>query len=300
MQITRGAWVKPLSLMAALLALVAPAWAGSNVNPTQAEAWGANVGWLNWLPDPVNGVEISQFVCSGYIYSANLGWINVGSGAPANGIQYQNTSANDFGLNIDSAGNLRGLAYGANVGWINFEQDGAAHVDLTTGKLSGFAYGANIGWINLGDLSSANISGFGVTVDSISPGVDTDGDGIPDAWELLYAGNLTTFSATGDFDGDGATDLEEYLADTNPVDPTDFLHVLDLSVAPDGSSSKVTWSTKSTRQYLIQVRPSLDPTKPWQDSGLGLLAPDGSTTTRTLPGVPPQFLRIEALRPLVH
>jgi hypothetical protein len=46
--------------------------------------------------------------------------------------------------------------------------------------------------------------------------VDTDGDGLPDSWETLYFGNLNQ-TASGDFDGDGVTNLQEYLEGRNPT-----------------------------------------------------------------------------------
>lgn len=49
------------------------------------------------------------------------------------------------------------------------------------------------------------------------PFVDLDGDGIDDAWETLMFDALT-HNQFHDTDGDGATDLEEYLANTNPKD----------------------------------------------------------------------------------
>ena len=42
-----------------------------------------------------------------------------GSGAPANGIRYQNNDGTDFGVNVLPDGSLRGLAWGANIGWIS-------------------------------------------------------------------------------------------------------------------------------------------------------------------------------------
>src|SRR5205809_521054 len=87
------------------------------------------------------------------------------------------------------------------------------------------SWGANIGWISLGD------STFILQIESFGNGNDSDGDGIPDAWEIAHAGNLTSLSANGDFDHDGQSDLEEYLADTDPTDPFDNLRIVKLSLA---------------------------------------------------------------------
>ncbi len=46
--------------------------------------------------------------------------------------------------------------------------------------------------------------------------VDTDGDGMPDTWEIFFFGDLSR-DGTGDFDGDGLSDLEEYLGTTDPT-----------------------------------------------------------------------------------
>jgi hypothetical protein len=65
-------------------------------------------------------------------------------------------------------------------------------------------------------------------------GVDSDGDGIPDAWEQsqLYAGgvmpgdngwDLSLIDRDGDFDGDGISNWKEYIAGTFATDPTDYL-----------------------------------------------------------------------------
>jgi hypothetical protein len=65
-------------------------------------------------------------------------------------------------------------------------------------------------------------------------GIDSDGDGIPDAWEesQLYAGgimpgangwNLALLDRNGDFDGDGIPNWNEYIAGTYATDATDFL-----------------------------------------------------------------------------
>src|SRR5688572_28820105 len=119
--------------------------AATTVNPVNRFSYGANIGWMDWRGDVANGGVIGEFACSGYIYAANVGWIHLGDGTPANGIRYANNSATDFGVNYDGAGNLRGFAYGANIGWLNFtnrDASGAIYdgpkVDLLTGRLSGY------------------------------------------------------------------------------------------------------------------------------------------------------------------
>ena len=211
-------------LMAAIMAMaISSGQAASTINSTNAYSWGANMGYLNWRPSAADGVNVGAYICQGYIYGANIGWINMGDGNPPNHIQYQNNSATDFGVNfiIDPSnmghGLLRGFAYSANGGWLNFESTGNPYVVISNGQLRGYVWSANIGWINLDDLN------FFVATDSIDPGIDTDGDGLPDAWEYTYFGNLTP-GPNDDPDGDGETNLAEYRAKTNPTDVNSVFH----------------------------------------------------------------------------
>jgi hypothetical protein len=131
-----------------------PVSASTTVDAVNNDAYGANIGWMDWRGDTNNGAVVGLNVCSGYIYSANVGWINLGDGTPVNGLAYLNNSATDFGVNRDAQGNLLGYAYGANIGWISFETNGGPKLDLLTGKFSGYAYAANCGWISLSNASA--------------------------------------------------------------------------------------------------------------------------------------------------
>jgi len=52
--------------------------------------------------------------------------------------------------------------------------------------------------------------------------VDTDNDGMPDSWEQQYGFNINDpADAALDFDGDGSTNLQEYLSGTDPLNPAD-------------------------------------------------------------------------------
>ena len=53
---------------------------------------------------------------------------------------------------------------------------------------------------------------------TISAILDTDNDGIDDNWEIAHFGNLTTATATSDFDKDGYSDKQEYLNSKNGED----------------------------------------------------------------------------------
>lgn len=58
--------------------------------------------------------------------------------------------------------------------------------------------------------------------------LDTDGDGLPDEWEIRYGLNINDASdANSDLDGDEFTNLEEYVAKTDPKDPKDHPDYLD-------------------------------------------------------------------------
>lgn len=280
-----------------------PGWAVSNISDNNPYAHGANIGWLNWRPSAADGVQVGSLFLAGNVWSANCGWISVGDGHPSNGHHYANNSATDFGVNLEADGRLSGMAYGANIGWITFTDtslagklpaDDVPRVDLKTGRFSGFCYSANCGWINLGSDFT------GVRTTSLDPGPDTDGDGIPDAWELQFGSGLDQFTASGDFDNDGISDVDEYQSDTNPTDPTDLLKITKISAENAGATVELTWRSRPSRCYIIQTREDL-----FVDGWLDMIPPDiispaaGNTTSKTVGGGsnPMRFFRVLGVVP---
>jgi len=86
------------------------------------------------------------------------------------------------------------------------------------------------------------------------------GDGIPDTWRLLWFGTIYNpqSAADADPDGDGASNWEEYVAGTNPLDSTSVFQVLPGSSAAP-SSFTLQWSSVANKSYTIQSSFSISP-----------------------------------------
>ena len=292
---TKGRFLASLTLASAFsLQPSALLHAATTIDQVNKYAYGANIGWMDWsggTGQTATGVVIGAYVCSGFVYAANVGWINLGSGSPANGIQYQNTSAGDFGVNQDGLGNLRGYAYGANIGWINFEDTGAPAVNLATGAMSGYVWSANCGWISL-----VNAYAY-VQTDTITPGALAP-DGLPIAWLLTYFG-ATNVNANADPTGKGMTIAQDYLAGTDPDNPNSVLRITDESFSPGGTNAILTWESVPTRYYYIEETLRLSPTN-WTTNSVGMISPEGTSTTSLITdtNAPGRYYRIQAVRPL--
>ena len=267
--------------------------AGTSIDPVNRYAYGGNIGWVDWVANTNNGAVLGDYVCSGYIYSGNVGWINLGSGSPADGIYYQNLSANDFGVNQDGLGNLSGYAWGANIGWITFEQTyGKPKINLLTGSLSGYVWSANCGWISLSNSEAY------VQTDYLYPGPLAP-DELPIPW-LLQNFGTTNVNANSDPTGKGMTVGQDYVAGTNPNNVNSVLRITAESFNSQGTVNSLTWDSEPTRLYYILGNTNLL-TPTWQDSNLGLILPSaGSTTTAgftdTKAGA--KFYRVQAVVPL--
>lgn len=277
-----------LAILAAIFSLqTAATFAATTIDAVNRYAYGANFGWLDERGDTNNGTVIGEYVCSGYLYSANVGWINLGNGTPTNGIYYQNISANDFGVNQDGLGNLRGDAWGANIGWIAFDNTGAPKVDLDTGKLSGYVWSANCGWISLSNAVAV------LQTDAIQPGALAP-DGLPVAWLLANFGT-TNVDANADPDHDGMSNLQEYLAGTDPNNAASNLRLTGITRGvPTAAGVTLQWSSVPTRFYAVQQTATLAT----NFADYAVLSSPGVSSATLVSSNATGFYRIRAFRPL--
>jgi hypothetical protein len=148
-------------------------------------------------------------------------------------------------------------------GNIAFTYDGA-------GRLSRADFAANKSIAYTYD-KAGNLLQRAFSVGAVS---DTDGDGLDDAWEIQYFGNLSR-NGTGDFDGDGLSDLNEFLAGTDPTNSASTLRITGASRLPNPT---IQWQSVPGKQYRVQFKNSLSDSA-WTDIS-GDVTATGSTAAK--------------------
>jgi len=84
-----------------------------------------------------------------------------------------------------------------------------------------------------------------------SPDADTDSDGIPDSWELASGLNASDPSdATSDADGDGASNLDEYSAGTDPQNAASKFRIVEL--ARSAGDVRISFPTVVGKLYVAK------------------------------------------------
>ncbi|MCC6823358.1 MAG: hypothetical protein IT579_21720, partial [Verrucomicrobia subdivision 3 bacterium] len=100
--------------------------------------------------------------------------------------------------------------------------------------------------------------------------VDTDADRLPNWWEDQFGLSKTNAAdATLDLDGDGASNLNEFLAGTKPNDAASVFRIIALEREAD--NLRLTWSTVGGMSYRVQTNG--DVSKAFTDSSPLIPAP---------------------------
>jgi hypothetical protein len=113
----------------------------------------------------------------------------------------------------------------------------------------------------------------------VDASVDTDSDGLPDIWEWTHGFDPRSADGmdgpAGDPDRDGADNLSEYVAGTDPTDPQSFFLCLPIPAAPFPLAGNVLrWPSAAGRLYAIHAATNL------------LTGPD-AVIAANLPATPP-------------
>ena len=107
-----------------------------------------------------------------------------------------------------------------------------------------------------------NNDGVMVSLQNPTPGkpnesrADSDFDGLPDDWELAHGLNPESHADAGaDPDGDGLTNLQEYICGTHPREKASRL---ELTVVRDNDQLELRFQAQPDRTYSIESRERLE------------------------------------------
>lgn len=100
------------------------------------------------------------------------------------------------------------------------------------------------------------------TLLNLTLGEDSNGDGLPDAWQRRINADLSKVTPDGDADKDGMSNLDEYLAGTYAYDPeSGFLLTI---LRSENDVPVLEFTAINGRTYTLQGSPDLQDWKPVQ------------------------------------
>lgn len=124
---------------------------------------------------------------------------------------------------------------------------------------------------------------------------DLDRDGLSDPWEEQYGTPETFGDGTNDCDGDGVTDYEEYVADTNPTNPASWFCITNLALS---GSCSIAFHSSADRAYSLECADNLVTGRWMAVSGQTNQAGPGGRMTLTDPSDPEsRFYRVKVALP---
>lgn len=120
--------------------------------------------------------------------------------------------------------------------------------------------------------------------------LDSNSNNLPDDWEQFYFTNLTQ-SAGADFDGDGASDRDEFIAGTSPTDAASVFRIKTFQHV--SGQSELHWPNLPSRRFEVDF---LDDLAAWQavtNPALLFSTPTNAAWSETT-NTPDRFYRVRA------
>jgi hypothetical protein len=85
---------------------------------------------------------------------------------------------------------------------------------------------------------------------------DADSDGLPDSWETAYFGSPTAADRNSDSDGDGISNMDEYIAGTDATNRLSYLKV--ESIVGTATAASVTFGALSNKTYTLEFTDAVE------------------------------------------
>ena len=118
---------------------------------------------------------------------------------------------------------------------------------------------SDLSGVNLGNSEGFILLNF-VARNNSATETDGDGDGMPDSWETAYGLNEQVANSGADTDGDGFSDMAEYVSGTSPIDSSDFFS---YTGAYNENQFELLFETKVGRTYSLKVSTDLESWHNW-------------------------------------
>jgi hypothetical protein len=157
-------------------------------------------------------------------------------------------------------------------------------------RLTGLAPGSVHQFKLAYELTDGRISPVSDAISGTTWSEDDNFDGLPDDWQNTYWPDSQKPYGFEDSDGDGATNVEEFLAGTNPIDAESVLRTK-LSATAQGRL--LYWNSEAGSIYQVQA--SVD-CYSWQDIGDIILATEGESSILIESANAIEFYRVIRLR----
>ena len=223
---------------------------------TTADALNVVLGWLDdsdtpWVIDETESKDGNASMRSGAIGDMETSTIMTTVTGPGTLSFWWRTSSDVFDFLSLYDGDTYVDDISGETGWRHYEYEirgtGTHYLKWTYEKYSGVSAGRDCAWVDSVNWIPGFASGEAV-------GLSVDDHVAPTAWRSMYG--LGTATLDSDTDGDGLTDWEEYVAGSNPTDPSSFFR---LGISMDGGSPELTPYPYlgSQREYILEGKTNL-------------------------------------------
>ncbi|MCP4848469.1 MAG: hypothetical protein GY899_11040 [Verrucomicrobiaceae bacterium] len=163
-------------------------------------------------------------------------------------------------------------------------------INATSGLISGTPSTPGESGVTLNATNAGGTGTLELTIDVLA---DSDGDGMPDSWEeangmsLLFPGD-----AILDADGDSLTNLGEFLAGTDPLNPASAFRVHPFSRSSVAGKLQLSWKSVAGKRYRVLASADLFNWAPLPGINVLATGPEAQVEVPDTLGGDTYFLRV--------